>query len=129
MSEDLVLNFVIESISESSGLEEDSIQPGNTLFKDLGLTSIDMVEIFYMIEMEYDISLKTSDFEKGIKKDMDGDDFEIDNIITTKGLAAIQKRLPDIKSEDIKPGLTVAQLVEFITVQALSDLVTLKINP
>ena len=68
MNKEQVLDFVTESISESSGLEVENIQSNSTLFKGLGLTSIDMVEIFYMLEMEYDISLRVSDFEKDIRE-------------------------------------------------------------
>ncbi|MBT3243057.1 MAG: acyl carrier protein [Bacteroidetes bacterium] len=128
MKDNLVLNFIIESISESSGLEVESINPGSTLFQDLCLTSIDMVEIFYMIEMEYDISLRASDFENDLRKDMDGEEFEIDNVITDKGLAAIRQKLPEINSDNLKQGLTVDQLIKFITVRALANLVTIKIN-
>ena len=128
MKDNLVLNFIIESISESSGLEVESINPGSTLFQDLCLTSIDMVEIFYMIEMEYDISLRASDFENDLRKEMDGEEFEIDNVITDKGLAAIRQKLPEINSDNLKQGLTVDQLIKFITVRALANLVTIKIN-
>ena len=128
MKDNLVLNFIIESISESSGLEVESINPGSTLFQDLCLTSIDMVEIFYMIEMEYDISLRASDFENDLRKDMDGEEFEIDNVITDKGLAAIRQKLPEINSDNLKQGLTVDQLIKFITVRALANLGTIKIN-
>ncbi|MBT7094664.1 MAG: hypothetical protein HN936_15555 [Bacteroidetes bacterium] len=87
-----------------------------------------MVEIFYMIEMEYDISLRASDFENDLRKDMDGEEFEIDNVITDKGLAAIRQKLPEINSDNLKQGLTVDQLIKFITVRALANLVTIKIN-
>jgi len=128
MNKKQVLNFVMESISESSGLEVEKIQPDNTLFNGLGLTSIDMVEIFYMLEMEYDISLRVSDFEKDIRKDMSGEVFEINNVITEQGLEAIKQKLPEINSSNIRSGLTVDQLMEFITVKSLANLVHAKIN-
>lgn len=128
MNKEQVLDFVTESISESSGLEVENIQSNSTLFKGLGLTSIDMVEIFYMLEMEYDISLRVSDFEKDIKEDMDGEAFEIDNVITEQGLKAVKQKLPEIDSNIIQPGLTVDQLMEFITVRSLANLVHAKIN-
>lgn len=128
MNKEQVLDFVTESISESSGLEVENIQSNSTLFKGLGLTSIDMVEIFYMLEMEYDISLRVSDFEKDIRENMDGEAFEIDNVITEQGLKAIKQKLPEIDSSIIQSGLTVDQLMEFITVRSLANLVHAKIN-
>ena len=59
---------------------------------------------------------------------MDGEEFEIDNVITDKGLAAIRQKLPEINSDNLKQGLTVDQLIKFITVRALANLVTIKIN-
>jgi len=123
MNEDIVLKFVIESISDSSGLDQNEIQENKTLFKELDLTSIDIVEIFYLLEMEYDIALKVSDFDKDIRENMNGEAFEIDDVITPQGLKAIKQNFPEIKAEYLTPGLTVNQLLELITVRTLARLV------
>jgi len=119
---------VVEAIADSCGIDETLITNEKTLFVDLEISSIDLVDIFYTLEMEYDISMKISDMENEAIKEMDGVPFEIDNIITTEGLEALKRKMPEINAEKLVQGLTVNDIINLITVESLYQLVVLKIE-
>ena len=123
-----VIDKVIESISESTGMEKDIIRPDFTLFKELSINSIDILDILYTLEIEYDISLKISDLEKDSRKELDGKAFEIENVITPEGLEVLKKKLPEIPQEKLVPGLTVFEIIQLFTVETLAKMVLIKIE-
>jgi hypothetical protein len=98
------------------------------LFGDLTITSIDMVDILYMLETEFDVSLKISDIEMESRNELNGAPFEIDNVITPEGLQAIKKKVPEIPEEKLKPGLTIHEIANLMTVEILANMVLYKIQ-
>jgi acyl carrier protein len=128
MKNDEIVEKVIDVIAESTGFEKEKISPSSTLFDELSINSIDMVDILYTLEMEYDISLKISDLERDSREEMEGKPFEIDNVITEEGLVVLAKKLPEIPKEKLVPGLTVNEIVKLITVETLARMVHIKIE-
>ncbi len=122
-----VLNFVIETIAESAGIEPEKIKPDSTLFGDLGLNSVDLVDILYTLEMEYDISLKIRDFERDAEKLLKGKPYKIDRKITEDGVRVLVQLLPELEGK-VKPGITDYDVVQLLTVGSLARMVYNKIE-
>ncbi|MCK4344721.1 MAG: hypothetical protein KAX05_05485 [Bacteroidales bacterium] len=116
------------AIADSCGIEKDTIKPENTLFNELGINSIDLIDILYTLEMEHDISLTISDIEKESRDELKGKPFEIDNVITDDALAVLKRMMPEIPSGKLKPGITVNDLIYLFTVESLCKLVINKIE-
>lgn len=123
-----IFEKVKESIIESCGIEVGLIKPDATLFGKLYIDSIDMVDIMYSLEMEYDIELKVADINKEAMDELGNKPFEINNVITKEGIAALKKRIPGIPNDQLVEGVTVHELTKMITVEMLCNMVELKIN-
>jgi acyl carrier protein len=128
MNREEVIKKVIDVICESTGFEKEIITPGSILFGELGINSIDLVELLYNLELEYDISLKISDLERDSGKEMDGKLFEIDNIITKEGLLVLKNKFPEIPRDKLVPGLTTFEFVLLVTVETLAKMVLARIE-
>jgi acyl carrier protein len=128
MNKEAVIEKVKAAISNSCGIEIESIKPESTLFDDLTITSIDMVDILYMLETEFNVSLKISDIETESRGELNGAPFEIDNVITAEGLDAIKRKVPEIPEEKLKVGLTIHEIANLITVEILANMVLFKIQ-
>jgi acyl carrier protein len=128
MKKEEILKKVIQVIADSCGLDIGTISPASTLFDELSVNSIDMVDILYTLEMEYDISLKISDIEKEARTELNGLPFEIDNVITDEGLKVLRDKLPEIPVEKMKKGLTVNGIIRLFSVETLTHMVMLKIQ-
>ena len=55
-------------IENSTGRPKDSIKMEDTLFEELGIDSIDLVDILFELETLYNVELKVSDIEQRIRE-------------------------------------------------------------
>jgi acyl carrier protein len=115
--------FIKKTISTSSGIAEDKIMLSSTLFDELGIDSIDMVDILYMLENEYNISLKISDVERESRAEMGDEPFEIDGVITERGLSILKKRMPEIDPARLTSGINIYDIAKLISVHSLVNMV------
>ncbi len=123
-----IFEKVKEVIEESCGIDADSIQLDDTLFDDLGIDSIDMVDILFELESEYDIELKISDLEKRSEEELEGQPYEIDGVLTKEGLESLKRNMTEVDENLFVEGLTVHQLMKLFTVHSLCKLVIFQID-
>lgn len=123
-----ILKSVQEVIHQSSGVALETIQPDATLFDDLAIDSIDMVDILFNLERKYGIELKISEIEQFSKAELGDDPFEIDQIITEKGLEVLKRNLPDLNATKLVHGITINDIIRLITVKTLAHLVQVQID-
>lgn len=123
-----VLENVKTVIENSTGISRDSIRLEHTLFDELGVDSIDLVDILFELEFMYKIQLKISDIESRARHKMGDVPYEIDGNITTEGLLVIGEFMPEISKAKLVEGLTVHQLVQLFTVESLCKIVIYRIE-
>lgn len=123
-----ILKSVQEVIHQSSGVALETIQPDATLFDDLAIDSIDMVDILFNLERKYGIELKISEIEQFSKAELGDEPFEIDQIITEKGLEVLKLNLPDLNATKLVHGITINDIIRLITVKTLAHLVQVQID-
>ena len=123
-----ILKSVQEVIYQSSGVALETIQPDATLFDDLAIDSIDMVDILFNLERKYGIELKISEIEQFSKAELGDEPFEIDQIITEKGLEVLKRNLPDLNATKLVHGITINDIIRLITVKTLAHLVQVQID-
>lgn len=118
---------VQEAIADSCGIDKSEIHKESSLFNDLKIDSIDMVDILYTLESEYDVELKVSDINKEAREELGDQPFEVDNIITKEGLEALKRKIPDIPEEGLELGISVHEVIKMITVKMLCNMVEIKL--
>jgi len=127
MTDKEILKTVQEVINQSSGLALSEIHPNSTLFDELAIDSIDMVDILFNLERKYDIELKISEIEQYSKEELGDEPFEIDQVITERGLEVLRKRMPEIASDKLTTGITIHDIIRLITVQSLANMVAVQL--
>ena len=115
-------------IENSTGKPKDSIKMEDTLFEELGVDSIDLVDILFELETLYNVELKVSDIEQRIREELGDVPYEIDGIITSEGLEAIRKHMTEVDPASIKEGLTVNRLIQLFSVHSLCQIVHYRIT-
>ena len=115
-------------IENSTGRPKDSIKMEDTLFEELGIDSIDLVDILFELETLYNVELKVSDIEQRIREELGDVPYEIDGVITSEGLEAIRKHMTEVNPESIKEGLTVHRLIQLFSVHSLCKIVQYRIE-
>ena len=128
MRKEDVIQTVREVISDSCGIEIGNIKNDSTLFGELNVTSIDMVDILYTLEMEYDVSLRISDIEKNARESLEGKNFETDGIVTQEGKEILKLQFPEIPVEKLEGNISVNDIISLISVESLAKMVIFKIE-
>ena len=128
MELDEVFDSVQAVIEQSIGKPKEEIQLESTLFKELDVDSIDMVDILYELELLYDIELKISDIELRAKSELGDIPYEINGEITKEGLSVIKKVMSEIDANLLVEGLTIHQLVQLFSVHSLCKMVMHKLE-
>ena len=125
--EDIFKN-VKQVIVDSIGVSEDEVKLETTLFEELEVDSIDMIDILYELESMYDVTLKVSDIENKAKDELGETPFEIDGVITKEGLEVLRKYMTEVDQNELVEGLTVHKLVQLFTVHSLCKMVQYRIE-
>ena len=123
-----IFKNVCQIIEDSIGKSKDSIKMEDTLFNELGIDSIDLVDILFELETLYEVELKVSDLEARSKEELGDIPYQVDGIITPEGLQALRKYMPEINQDHFKNGLTIHQLVQLFTIHSLCNLVKFKLE-
>jgi acyl carrier protein len=123
-----IIASVQEIIHQSSGVALADIQPNATLFDELAIDSIDMVDILFNLERKYGIELKISEIEQFSKAELGDEPFEVDQVITEKGLEVLRKRMPEIDPGKLVHGITIHDIIRLITVESLANMVIVQID-
>lgn len=118
-----VFKNVCQVIENSIGTPKETIKLENTLFNELNVDSIDLVDILYELEVLYDVELKVSDIESRAKSELGDAPYEVDGVITKEGLEAIKLYMTEIDPNELTEGLKVSKLVQLFSVHSLCKIV------
>lgn len=121
-----IFEEIKDIIEESCGIEATSIQLTDTLFNNLEIDSIDMVDILFEIETKYDISLKIADLKQRRNDSQSGELDEINGKITKHGVATIVEEMPEIDLTMVHEGMSIDELIRLINVHSLCKIVKQK---
>jgi acyl carrier protein len=102
------------------------IEDTTTLFADLGIASVDLVNIHFRLEHEFGIRIGPGDlWRQGL--DLLGRRLVRGGRLTPAGLAEVRRRLPradlgdSIAVYDVFPAITVGDVIDFFTARAGAD--------
>jgi len=119
---------VCEVIESSTGINKNEIKLESTLFDELGVDSIDLVDILFELETLFDLELNISDIELKAKEELGDIPYEIDGVITEDGLKALRIHMTEIDSEKLEYGITIHQLIQLFSTHSLCKLVHYKME-
>tara|TARA_B110001452_G_scaffold148155_1_gene123362 strand:+ start:533 stop:946 length:414 start_codon:yes stop_codon:yes gene_type:complete len=125
---DEIFTDVCEVIESSTGINKNEIKLESTLFDELGVDSIDLVDILFELETLFDLELNISDIELKAKEELGDIPYEIDGVITEDGLEALRIHMTEIDSKKLENGITIHQLIQFFSTHSLCKLVLYKME-
>ncbi|MEY4991655.1 MAG: hypothetical protein RI948_524 [Bacteroidota bacterium] len=118
-----IIEQIKQIIHQSCGIDPAVMHAHSTIFDELSIDSIDMVDILFQLERHYNIELKISEIEQQSKVEMGEEPFEVNQIITPKGLEVLRRRMPEIDPNLLKEGLSMFDVIKLINIQSLANMV------
>ncbi|MHC4718541.1 MAG: acyl carrier protein [Planctomycetota bacterium] len=114
-------------IREVTGASEDAIAMESILVADLGAESLDLLDLSFLIEEEFSITLEADEFERLAKARMDGQPYEADGYLTEAALAELARAMPEVPAENFAPPLRKMDVPALLTVAVFVHLVQRKL--
>jgi len=110
------------------GVKLEQITLNSILVKDLGAESIDLLDLSFLIEDEFKISIEHNEFEKEVKTRIPGGEFEKEGSLTPAALEELKKALPEVDRSRLVPGFRKAEIPSLLTVSVFVRLIRRKLE-
>ena len=123
--EDGVLEQVRSLVAEAMGRDRALVTADASLMKDLGVESLDFLDIVFQIERTFGIQITRGEIERAARGDMTDEEFAPAGVLSEAGLARLRQLMPESAGR-IHAGLRPAQIPELFTVRTLVRIVTTK---
>jgi acyl carrier protein len=112
---------------EVLGVAPERIRRESVLVADLGAESIDLLDLSFRIEEEFQVTIEANEIEREAKQRMPGGVYEQDGFLTEEALAEIRKAAPELDSAKLVKGLRKVDLPALLTVGFFVQLITRKL--
>ena len=112
-----------------TGLPAQDIAMDSVLVTDLGAESIDLLDLSFLIEEEFAITIEPNEFESRARQRLPGMEYERDGYLTEEALAELRKALPEIDPGRLTTGLRKMDLPNLLTVAVFVHLIQRKLAP
>ena len=109
-------------IAESLAVDIGKVAPTVSLIEELGVDSLDFLDIVFKLERAYQIQITRGELERAARGDMSEEQFAPSGVISDAGLARLRELMPEAAAR-IVPGLRPAQILSLFTVQTFVHLV------
>ncbi len=128
MTEQEVFEKLIPLIREVTGARAEQIKMESGLMDDLGAESIDLLDLSFLIEEAFSVTLEADEFEQRAGGRLAGGDYEVDGVLTDAALAELREALPEIPADKLSPGLKKIELPGVLNVAVFVHLIQRKLT-
>ena len=124
---DIITEKVITIVSESLVIDKEDIKPHSLLFTELGIDSLDFLDMIFTFEKEFKVKLRDEDLEKLTRLDIPTDGEENEGYLSLDDVELISKWIPQIKSLPQQDKITREKLFSLLTVESIVLLIKKKL--
>ena len=110
-----------------TGEKEDAIRMEHVLTADLGAESLDLLDLSFLIEEEFDIVIEADEFESRAKARIPSGEYDRDGYLTEAALAELRLALPEVPPQRLQAPLRKTELPSVLTVGVFVHLVQRKL--
>ncbi len=110
------------------GIKPEQVRPESVLVTDLGAESIDLLDLSFLIEDTFGITIEPNEFEKEVRSRLPGGVFEKEGALTPEALEELKRALPEVDHARLVPGFRKAQIPSLLTVSVFVRLIRRKLE-
>ena len=126
MTETDVFDKLLPLIREVTGAKAEQVTMDSNLMADLGAESIDLLDLSFLIEEHFGITVEADEFERqAVAKIADGQ-YEQNGVLTEQALDELRKALPEVPAETFQPGMKKIDVPTVLTVGVFVHLIQRK---
>ena len=127
MTDEEVLDKLLPLIAEITAVPRERISMESGLVQDLGAESLDLLDLSFLIQETFDVTLEPDEFERQAKERLGEGVYEKDGYLTEEALEELKKALPEVPAEKLKGPLAKVALPGVLNVAVLVHLIQRKL--
>jgi acyl carrier protein len=127
MTESEVFDKFLPLVQEITGVPPDRIHMQSVLVEDLGAESLDLLDLSFLIEETFGVTLASDEFERQAAGTMPSGGYHRDGLLTAEAAEELRKALPEVPPEKIQPGMPKIALPRVLTVGVFVHLIERKL--
>jgi acyl carrier protein len=127
MEEIEIFKRLIPLVQEITGARQDKIQMESNLMEDLGAESIDLLDLSFLIEETFGVTIEADEFERQASRYIPGGQYERDGYLTPEAIEELKKALPEVPPEKFRPGLRKIELPSVLNVAVFVHIIQRKL--
>lgn len=110
---------VLETIAQSLELTVNRVTPECSLVTELGMESLDLLDITYALERRYKVRFPRLNALERASEHFDEDNLVKDGVLLDRGLELLVKSMPEIEASQFKPKMRTHEIANLLTPQSL----------
>jgi len=127
MNEQETFAKLMPLVRQVTGAKPHEITLGSYLMRDLGAESIDLLDLSFLIEENFGVTIGPEEFEKGARERLGGAEYERDDCLTPESLEELKKALPEVDPALFRPGLKKVDVPSVLNVAVFVHLIQRKL--
>jgi acyl carrier protein len=124
-----VVARVAKCVAEVLALDPGAVRGEARLMEDLGADSLDLVELMYLLEQEFTITLSKDDLSLSAQLGLEESEIHEHEVLTPRALELLRARFPRAADGLLKPGIQRKHLAALLTVEEVARAVERKLAP
>ncbi|SRR5579875_822308 len=114
---------VARIVAEALARDPSEIRPTSRLFADLEAESIDLLDIVFRLEREFDIQIPRGRIIEDARGDLPEAEFEHNGVLTAAGLERLRQYMTEVPPENFRPQMNLADVPSLFTVETMCKMV------
>ncbi|HKD67256.1 MAG TPA: phosphopantetheine-binding protein [Candidatus Binataceae bacterium] len=114
---------VAKAIAEALARDPAEVRVTSRLFADLEAESIDLLDIVFRLEREFNIQIPRGRIIEDARGDLPEDEFERNGVLTAPGLARLREYMSEVPAENFRAQMNLADVPALFTVETMCKIV------
>lgn len=105
MTEQEIFERLVPLVRQVTGAKVEQVTMDAYLVGDLGAESIDLLDLSFLIEETFAVTLEPDEFENRARARLGDDDYDYGGVLTARAAEQLRIALPEIDGELIRAGM------------------------
>ena len=127
VTEEEIFAELLPLIEEVTAVPPERITMESGLAEDLGAESLDLLDLSFLIEETFGVTLEPDEFERRIRAQIPGGLYEHEGYLTEEALEALKRALPEVPPEKFRPPLAKVAVSGVLNVAVFVHLIQRKL--
>jgi len=127
MTEQEVFDKLLPLVREVTGAPDHEIRMEKSLMDDLGAESLDLLDLSFLIEEAFGVTIAADEFEQQATARMPGLVYDRDGALTEEAVVELRAALPEVPPAKLQPGMLKMHVPQVLTVAVFVHLIQRKL--